>query len=220
MTRYMIHCCAGSGGLFLTTVFAQLLGYNVQSRFNQYGNAHDMGRGNWQGADNICIVGAHWQLKYRHQYPLYYTHVIPVDFQSSHPDINIVMIKTNPEDYQKVAELLVYKAWPDLWTKEEYAKWASENYPPYSRDNIRESELIRNDLISDLEITNVKKWHEENLSMPTHATINFRTIMGINNVDLVDTVCDIVKLPATDTIRQYVAEYQKINQLLYFKNYV
>lgn len=215
----MIHCCSGTGGLFLTSVVAQILGYNIYSNFSNTGHAHDMGRGNWKGAPGLCIVGVDWQTNYRAHNPLYYTHVVPADFQRLNPDITVIMIKANPEDYEKVAELLVHKVSPDVWTKEEYDKWAGPDYPPYSPNNIAESELIRNDLINDIKITNVKKWHDENLNMTDCTTINFRTVMGIDRVDLVDTICNIVKLPATDAIRQYVAEYQKINQSLYFKNY-
>jgi len=46
MTRYMLYCCPGTGGLFLTTVFAQILGYQIMSKFSSTGHAHDMGRGN------------------------------------------------------------------------------------------------------------------------------------------------------------------------------
>lgn len=218
MTRYMIYCCAGAGGLFLTTVFAQLLGYNAQSRFNQFGNAHDMGHGNWRGTKDICFIGNHWELNYRLNYNLYYSHILPNGFLENNPDIRLIKIHTDPIDYRKVTELFVYKAWPDMWTPEEYAKWVSPEYPPYSQSNISNSELIRNDLINDLEITNIKKWHEENLSIPTYATVNFRTIMGLDNRDLVNDICDIVKGKPSDNIRNYVAEYQQLNQNLYFNN--
>lgn len=220
MNRYMIYCCTGSGGLFLTSVVAQILGYNVYSNFSSTGHAHDMGSGNWKGAKAVCFVGCHWELNFLTGYDLYYSHVIPAGFCEKNPEFKLIKIVVDPIDYEKVAELLVYKAWPDLWTKEEYDKWASKNYPPYSRNNINESELIRKDLITDLKITNIKHWHEENLNIPNYATINFRTVMGIDQLDLVDTVCNILKLSATDTTRQYVSNYQRINQTLYFKNYV
>jgi len=63
--RYMIYCCAGTGGLFLTTVFAQILGYQIKSKFSNTGHAHDMGRGNWRGAQSVCFIGDHWDLGYK-----------------------------------------------------------------------------------------------------------------------------------------------------------
>jgi hypothetical protein len=220
MNQYMIYCCAGTGGLFLTTIFAQILGCNVRSSFSDTGNAHDMGCGVWKGADNVCFVGSHWDLNYRTGFQLYYSHVLPDDFIQSQPDVKLIVITTESRDYRKVTELYVKKAWPDIWTSEEYAKWASPQYPPYSRDNIANSKLIRNDLINNLEITNIKKWHEENALVPSYATINFRTIMGIDNQNLVDVVCNITNGVASDYTRQYASEYQQLNRSLYFKNYV
>ena len=220
MNRYMIYCCAGTGGLFLTTIFSQILGYNVRGYFSNTGHSHDMGFGVWKGAKNICFIGSHWDLNYRSGFQLYYSHILPDNFIQAHPDIKLIAITTEPRDYRKVTELYVRKAWPDIWTLEEYAKWTSPQYPPYSRNNIADSELIRNDLINDFEITNIKKWHEENISFPSYATINFRTIMGIDDQNLVDVVCNITGGVAPDTTKQYASEYQQLNQSLYFKNYV
>ena len=220
MNQHMIYCCAGTGGLFLTTVFAQLLGFNVRSCFSDTGNAHDMGRGVWKGANSICFIGSHWGLNYRPGYQLYYSHTLPDSFIQDHPDIKLIAITTEPRDYRKVTELFIRKAWTDMWTPEEYAKWASPYYPPYSRTNIADSELIRNDLINDLELTNVKKWHEENKLVPSFATINFRTIMGIDNQNLIDIVCNITGCTASEDTKQYVHEYQQLNHSLYFKDYV
>jgi hypothetical protein len=216
----MIYCCTGSGGIFLTTVFAQILGLNVRSHFSSTGNAHDLGQGVWKSTKNICLIGDHWDQTYRPGYQLYYSHVLSDNFIQTHPDIKLIVIHTEPRDYQKVTELYVKKAWPSKWTPEEYAKWASPEYPPYSRNNIADSELIRNDLINDFEINNIKKWHEENAHIPVHATINFRTIMGIDSENLIDVVCNITGCTASDATVQYVSEYQKLNHSLYFNDYV
>jgi hypothetical protein len=220
MNQYMIYCCAGTGGLFLTTIFAQILGYDVRSSFSNTGNAHDMGHGGWKGANNVCFVGSHWDLNYRSGFQLYYSHVLPDSFVQSYPDTKLIVITTEPRDYRKVTELYVRKAWPDIWTPEEYAKWASPQYPSYSCNNIANSKLIRDDLINDFEITNIKKWHEENELVPSYATINFRTIMGIDDQNLVDVVCNITGGVASAYTKQYASEYQQLNRSLYFKNYV
>ena len=216
----MIYCCAGTGGLFLTTVFAQILGWECRSHFSTTGNAHDMGHGVWKGSANICFIGSHWDLNFRPEFQLYYSHVLPDSFIKIYSDIKLIKINTEPHDYRKVTELYVKKAWPDIWTPTEYAKWASHQYPPYSPNNIADSELIRNDLINDFEITSVKKWHEENALIPSFATIDFRTIMGIDNQNLVDIVCNITGRAAPDSTKQYTSEYQQLNRSLYFKNYV
>jgi hypothetical protein len=220
MTQYLIYCCAGTGGLFLTTVFAQTLGLNVRSQLSSTGDAHDMGQGVWKGANNICFIGCHWEQAYRPGYQMYYSHVLSDNFIHTHPDIKVIVIHTEPRDYRKVTELYVSKAWPNIWSQEEYAKWVSPEYPPYSPNNIADSELIRNDLINDFEITCIKKWHEENAHVPRYATINFRTIMGIGSENLIDVVCGITGCTASDATAQYVSEYQNLNHSLYFNNYV
>jgi hypothetical protein len=221
MTKpYMIHCCAGTGGLFLTSVFAQVLGYPVHANFSKSGHAHDLGKGNWRGANSVCFIGDHWDINYQNNYPLYYTHQIPKDFQKNISGVNLVYVHTDPADYHKVTELYVKKAWPDIWNENEYKKWASPNYPPFDPTNIPDSELIVNDLINDLKHSSVAKWHEENASAYRNYQINFKTIMGLDNNDLVDYVSDIVGRSANSSTRNYVQQYQQLNKKLYFNEYV
>lgn len=215
-SRYMIYCCAGTGGLFLTTVFAQILGYSVKANFSSTGHAHDMGRGNWQGARSVCFVGDHWTINYRPGHALYYAHQMPADFISNNPDIVLIQIATDPEDYRKVTELYVKKAWPDIWTEEEYKKWASPAYPPYSADNIRDSKLIVDDLVNDFEISIVKDWHDRNATTRPAHTINFKTIMGLDGLAVEQVAADIVKCPVNSSVTEYVKHYQQLNKKLYF----
>ena len=216
MTRYMIYCCVGTGGLFLTTVFAQLLGYQVKSNFSDSGHAHDMGRGNWRGAQSVCLVGDHWNTGYRPGHALYYAHQMPDNFISNNPNIKLIQIATDPEDYCKVAELYVKKAWPDLWTEKEYKKWASPNYPAYSPNNIKNSQIVVDDLVNDFTKTVVKAWHDCNIATAPDYVINFKTIMGLNNLKIEQVVADILQQPVTDSLIEYVKEYQQLNKKLYF----
>lgn len=220
MKRYMIYCSAGVGGLFLATVFAQLLGYNVKANFSATGHAHDMGRGNWKGASSVCFIGDHWHINYRPNYKLYYAHQLPDNFIKNNPDIKLVKITAEPRDYRKITELYVKKAWPDIWTEEEYQKWASPEYPPYGRDNILESELVCNDLVNDLLRTNTMAWYKANADITADYTVKFRTIMGLDDQNLVGVVAQIVGKPVDQSIELYVEQYQQMNKQLYFKNYV
>jgi hypothetical protein len=215
-SRYMIYCCAGTGGLFLTTVFAQILGYSVKAKFSNTGHAHDMGRGNWQGARSVCFVGDHWTINYRPGHALYYAHQMPDNFIATNPDIELIQIVTDPEDYRKVTELYVKKAWPDIWTEEEYKKWASPAYPPYSPHNIRDSKLIVDDLVNDFELSIVKDWHDRNAGIQPAHTINFKTIMGLDGLAVEQVAADIVKCPANSSVTEYVKHYQQLNKKLYF----
>jgi len=216
---YWIHCCAGTGGLFLTSVVAQILGYDAKSNFSTTGHAHNMGQGNWRGASGVCFIGNHWDINYRPGVKLYYTHELPDKF-AKEPGHKLILITADPKDYRKVTELYVKKAWPDIWTKEEYDKWVSPNYPPYSLNNIKDSELIVNDLVTNFEQTVIADWHQRNLILDADYSIDFRTIMGLDDRDLVDDICAMIHGRATDATRNYVKEYQQLNFELYFKNYV
>jgi len=219
-SRYMIYCCAGTGGLFLTTVFAQILGYQVKSTFSDTGHAHDMGWGNWRGAktDLVCLVGNQWDLCYRPGHALYYAHQMPDNFIANNPDMQLIQIATDPEDYRKVTELYVKKAWPDIWNEEEYKKWASPDYPPYSPNNIRDSKLIVDDLINDFENTETKAWYDQNAHTKPAHVINFKTVLGLNDLRIEQVVADIVQRPVTESVAKYVKKYQLLNKELYFSN--
>lgn len=220
MKQFMIYCCAGTGGLFLTTVFAQVLGLNVQAKFSASGNAHDMGRGNWRGAQSVCFIGDHWTLNYRPGSVLYYAHTMPGTFLKDNPGVTVIKVIADPQDYRKVTELYVKKAWPDIWSQEEYNKWAGPDYPPYSATNIPDSDIIVSDLINDFEKTVVQHWHDLNRHVEADHTVNFRTIMGIDRESLLAVVCDITSSTATLKTQCYVSEYQHRNQELYLLNYV
>lgn len=216
MQSYLILCCPGTGGLFLTSVIAQLLGYNCQSIFSNTGHAHNMGKGNWKGCQSILFIGDHWDLNYRSGFSLYYSHLMPDKFLDDNQHIQTIYIDTNEQDFEKVTELYVKKAWPDIWTLDEYKKWASLEYPPYGRDNIEKSVLVQTDLINDFKHTVVKKWYKENPCLDSYKKLNFKTIMGINTLNLMHEVCKIINQPPKDHVHQYILEYQLLNQKLYF----
>lgn len=219
MKSYFVFCCPGTGGLFLTSVIAQLLGFDCQSIFSNTGHAHDMGNGNWKGHSSVCLVGDHWDLNYRSGFPLYYSHVLPENFLHDNAHIETIYIDAYPSDFKKVSELYVKKAWPDLWSKEQYDKWLGPDYPPYSPDNIATSTIIQNDLISDFAESVVHKWYQHNQSRDTYKKINFRTIMGIDDQNLMQALCDIMQQPINNQVQQTISRYQAINQNLYFQNY-
>ena len=216
MKRFLIYCCAGTGGLFLQSIFAKMMNIDVSPKFSDTGNCHDLGHGAWQGVPEAVFIGNHWNNTYRPGKRLYYSHVLPDDFAESNPDIEIVYVQVDAEDYQKVTELYVCKAWPDLWTQEEYNKWASLYYPTYSKNNIADSELIRNDLIRDLLTNHTVIWFKNKDPKNYNHVINFKTIMGLDNLKLDQIVADIVGVLGAKEITNFVLEYQQLNQRLYF----
>lgn len=218
MDRYVIYCCGGPGGLFLTSVFAKIMGVSVNPNFSNTGNCHDLGHGVWKGAPGANFLGDHWELNYRTNCPLYYAHRLPPTFRNDNPDIKFVFIDVEPEDYRTVTTLLVKKAWPDIWTQEEYNKWKGPDYPPYSNNNIADSKLIVQDLVNNLTITYTQEWIERNAHEHYDYRINFKTILGLDNLVLDQIVSDIVQQPTTEKIHQYVVDYQQLNQRLYFND--
>lgn len=214
--RYMIYCCAGTGGLFLMSLFARLMGVPVQPTLSNTGHCHDLGHGNWNGAPGAVFLGDYWDQNYRPGSKLYYSHQLNPGFRQHNPDVKFVGITVLPDDYPLITRLLVKKAWPDKWTPEEYNKWVGPDYPAYSRNNIAESDIICNDLISDLLVTLINPWFEKNKNVAYDYTINFRTIMGLDNLVLNQCISDIVGIPAPDELHRVVHEYQQLNRQLYF----
>ena len=214
--RYMIYCCAGTGGLFLMALFAKLMGVPVQPTLSDTGHCHDLGHGNWNGAPGAVLLGDHWYQNYRPGSTLYYSHQLDPGFRQQNPDVKFVGITVLPEDYTLITRLLVKKAWPDKWTFEEYNKWVGPDYPVYSCNNIAESDIICNDLVADLLETLITPWFKKNKDVHYDYTINFRTIMGQDNLLLDQCVSAIVSRPVTVESNKLVREYQQLNRQLYF----
>lgn len=218
MKRFLIYCCAGTGGLFLQSIFAKMMNIDISPKFSNTGHCHDLGYGNWARSVDLraMFIGNQWDELYRPNKLLYYSHVLPDDFIEENPDVSIVYIHAEVEDYQKITELYVCKAWPDMWSQDEYNKWASPYYPPYNKNNISESELVRNDLITDLLVTHTVPWFKDKIPNNYSHVINFKTIMGLDNLKLDQVVADIVNTPTTQEISKYVLDYQQLNKHLYF----
>lgn len=217
---YLIYCAPGTGGLFLTSVISQLIGLKTKATFSNTGHAHNMGKGNWQGSDDVCFIGCHWELNYKPDYLLYYTHVIPEGFLETTPNIKTLIITADECDYRKITELMVKKAWPDIWSEDEYKKWATPNYPPYDPNNITTSEIVSNDIINDLVTTNITPWFEKNKKFMADYIVDFRTVMGLGELNLLSYLTSVFDICPTEELKTYVEEYQQLNKKMYFKNYV
>jgi heme/copper-type cytochrome/quinol oxidase subunit 2 len=97
-------------------------------------------------------------------------------------------------------------------TQEEYNKWKSPHYPPYSPDNIADSDLICNDLINDLLTTQTTLWYEQHASIKYAHAIDFSTVMGVDDKNLVQIVAGITGGQITDDVCNFVDEYQQLNK--------
>lgn len=218
MNKYMVYCCAGTGGLFLTSVIANFLGRTVKPNFSSTGHSHDQGYGNWKGADRVVnFIGDYWS-NLRRGYPIFNAHYGPIrDFKKSQKNLKVISIKMYPDDYYDVTRLFVCKAWPDILTEQEYANQKGANWPDYSTNIIAESEIVRTDLINHL-LLKITDWDKNYDREVVDYNIDFKTVMGLDNASLADTVSDILQKPVTDEIQKLINEYQQLNKRLYFNN--
>ena len=216
MKKFLIYCCVGSGGMFLTSVLAQMLNYDVDPVLSNRGHCHQLSsRGIWTNTQDINFIGEFWS-NFRQDRRLFYTHVLDVaKFKQEHPDVELILIDFAPEDAELIARLFVCKAWPDIWTPEEYNKWAGPSWPAYSHDNIQESDLIRNEIIADLTQTRIKSWLAQVKTSGFDHIVDFKTILGLNSTSLGAQLESIVDQPITAEVAEYIKQYQQINRELY-----
>jgi hypothetical protein len=217
--KFMIHSAPGAGGMFLTSVFAKIMGIAIDTKISNIGDCHDFGNGVWNSsliADKFDKELKVMKLTYHPELAVCYTHAMSNKFIKNYPDVQVLKIAADPAAYRDITRLAVKKAWPNLWTQEEYNKWVSPNYPPYSCSNIAESELICNDLINDLAVTQTESWFKQYECINYSHVIDFRTVMGIDDKNLLDEVKNITGGQITDDLRAFVDKYQQINKKLYF----
>lgn len=216
MKRFLIYCCVGSGGMFLTSVLAQMLDYDVDPVLSNRGHCHQLSsRGIWHNTQDINFIGEFWS-NFRKDLRLFYTHILDVnDFKHKHPDIELILINFKPDDAELIARLFVCKAWPDIWSREEYDKWAGPSWPAYSPDNIQESELIRNEIIADLTQTRIKPWLAQVSKSEFDHVVDFKTVLGLDSTDLSIQLASIVGMPVKAGVADYIKRYQQINRELY-----
>lgn len=219
--KFIIHYCTGSGGFFLTSVFAKLMNIPINPVISPVGDCHDLGSGVWKEikgfrlAHRFDLSIGDIKFIYRTGVDLYTTHVITSDFIKNNPDIQLIQIGATPSDYPGITTLDIKKRGPIIWTREEYNKWVGVDYPPYNPNNIAESEIICQDLFNSFaEAT--PQWFNEYSNINYSHVIQFKTVMGLNDISLVDTVAEITGGKPSDDIYQFVKEYQELNKKLYF----
>jgi hypothetical protein len=218
----MIHYCQGSGGMFLTAVFAKFMNIKLQEKISVRGDCHDYGNGVWNRAPGISVAHTfdiklgRTKFRYLPGSGLYETHNLTSEFVEQNADLTVVRIDADESDYINIARLAVKKAHAMHWTLQEYNKWVSSDYPPFSPNNLEESDLIVSDLVNDFIITQTKPWFIQHASIKYSHTIDFKTVMGLNNRDLVQEVANITDGQITDDICKFVHNYQQLNKKLYF----
>ena len=220
--KFIIHFCPGTGGMFLSSVFAKIMNIPIKTKISSLGDCHDLGSGIWRSHQTVVINDIFdtktnkMRLNHRPGGRLYLCHAITNEFIEQHPDIEVVQISASPDDYFNIAMMVIKKAWPNKWTKEEYTKWVGPDYPPHSPNNIAESDLICKDLMDNIAMKETSDWFKEYQDIKYSHCIDFNTIMGINNNNLIQKVASITGENITDNVCKFVSEYQQLNKKLYF----
>lgn len=219
--KFIIHYFNGTGGFFLTSVFAKIMGIPNNTVISPVGHCHDLGAGEWTETKDIWVAHE-WdhnlggmKFIYRPGVNLYSTHIIDACWVDNNPDIKVVQISAEPDDYADIVRVCVKKAFSANWSLDEYNKWVRPGYPPYSPNNLAESELICQDLVAGF-IPAITKWYDENSSVKYAYKIKFKTVMGLNNNSLVNQVAEITSGTITDEVCEFVQKYQQLNHQLYF----
>lgn len=217
----MIHYAVGTGGFFLSAVFAKIMNIPNETVISSTGHCHNLGTGDWTETKHIWVAHQ-WddsinamKFIYRPGVDLYSTHVIDPQWVKENPDIQVIQIGADTSDYASIIRLGIKKAFASGWTKEEYDKWYRPEYPPYSPDNVIESELICQDLLNGF-MPATTEWYNQYSKVNYAHIIKFKTVMGLNDQSLVDEVSRITGCPVNDHAREFVDEYQQLNLRLYF----
>lgn len=216
---YCIHHCTGSGGMFLVKIFAEAMG--IQSKFDidqSLGHYHNAGLGDWNNPhDEICYLGNFYH-DYHEDAKIYYTHdhAFVKRLIADHPSIEVVAIRHDEDDHSHITKQAIGKAWPALWTKKEYDKWASgdSEWPPYHKDNLKDPKVY-DKLHEQLNLLTIE-WHENLDHGAVAHYIDYKTVMGLDNNDLADVVGKIIGVEINSDIRSKISDYQTKNKELYF----
>jgi len=221
--RYLIYFPAGAGGNFLLSLTAKFLGYDVPTKFSATGNSHDHGNGEWKIPleKKVCMIGDYFEINYRPNCMVYAAHQGPLlELKEEYGNLKIIMITAQDnEDYWNIARMMTRKAWPIFLTYPgEYERLKGADWPEYEDNLPNKSKIVHDDVTKisyDLTLNWYKKANTENF---IDYKIKFKTIFGLDDLDLAVEMSNILDKPVTSNIKHFIDEYQHINKGLYFSN--
>jgi hypothetical protein len=219
-TKYVVYAGYGAAGNFLSAIVAKFLGNDIALKFSKSGDAHDMGAGTWNGTPDkfVNAVGDYWK-HINLSSTVFYVHCGPIkQFKKENNNVIVILIEYDLEDYFYVAQMFACKAAVVWWSLEEYNKWAGPDWPPYDKQNIQKSVMVKQEVTNGL-IEYVAQWMQDCDRSVVDYTINFKTIMGLDTLDLATEISTILKCPITNDIKNTIIEYQTLNKKLYFNEY-
>jgi len=198
-----------------------MLDIQITNRIDStHGDYHRTDKGVWahnDSKDDVCFMGNHWVSR---TVPpkIYYTH--RHDFvsklQTMFNNITVIAIDADEDDFEHITTLFIKKGFPNLWTQQEYNKWVATgcNFPPYNISNLEHPDVF--DIMHEQLNKDTINWHNTLDRKNVNHIINFKTIFGLDNSSLKDSLETILNKPVTDSIKQLIVEYQLLNKELYF----
>lgn len=210
MKQYYLLSVSGSCSMFVASLMAQYLGATSTAKISAMGDCHDHGNGFWQPTDIIETIGDYWQDK-NYQKPLLYAHYTDLArVRQQLPNVQIVLVDFEPDDIRLIAYFRTIKAHSLEWNQAEYDKLAGPDWPPYSDNNIAESQLIRDEL-TEHRMVYTQNWLAQVDRNLVDNVLQFKTIL---TGDINQTVADIMGMPVNRSLDNFVKEYQTINERL------
>lgn len=196
--------------MFVASLMAQYLGATSTARISSLGDCHDHGNGSWKATDVIELIGDYWQDK-NYKKPLLYSHYTNLArVRQQLPNVHVVLVDFEPDDVELISYFRTIKAHSLQWNKDEYAKLAGPDWPPYSANNIAESKLIRDELTQH-QIPHTQKWLTQVDRNLVDNVLQFKTIL---TGDINQAVANIMGVPVDRRLDNFVKEYQTTNERL------
>lgn len=223
--RYLIYFPPGGGGNFLSSLTAKFLGYDVPTKFSATGNSHDHGEGEWKVSSEkkICMFGDHFEIDYRPNCMVYGAHSGPLlKLKQEYENLKIIMITTEDDkEYWDIARMMARKAWPTFLSYPgEYEKLKGADWPEYEDDLPNKSKIVHDD-VAKISYGYTLDWYayaNSNVVSIVDYTVNFKTVMGLDDLDLAMEMSNILDKPVTPEITSFINDYQTLNKEMHFAN--
>ena len=123
------------------------------------------------------------------------------------------------EDYWHIARMMAKKAWPTFLTYPgEYEKLKGADWPEYE-DNLPNKSKIVHDDVAEISYGYTLDWYKKaNTENFIDYKIKFKTIFGLDDLDLAAEMSNILDKPVTPEITNFINDYQTLNKEIYFAN--
>ena len=210
-------CPIGSGGLFISSVICamcDLLDIN-DVIISETGDCHDVGMGIWNGSTELQYYDEAYHYDNINAVHVIMTHSTRIThLRKSFPEHKIIGIYADEKYYKLISKLKAMKQYVLTWNKEIYKCLAGDDWPPYSKTNIKDSKMIREELINFHDLKEIKEWYDKYDDINVDFTINIKSVFGINTnlIHDIEYICGN-KLPID--IYEFVLKYQETNKNIY-----